>query len=222
MRVLTALLLAVIGFGIAVFGIVLGLSPSGPAEGVRLIVSLDPGGNALAAQGTLVERLGPESRVAAAGDRLVVETPEDATQLVERVGKVELRDAEHPDAPAVDGHALTRIDADSHGLTIVSAKPLPFHVHSEITFALDGKIHLAATPDQVDGTTMHVPMASLVQAEDLRGLLLAGAAPGMHVVSRAPFHRKVGFWPRAWLFLAIAGACELVAAALLLLKRQNQ
>ena len=32
MRILTALLIAVIGFGIAVFGIVLGLSASGPAR----------------------------------------------------------------------------------------------------------------------------------------------------------------------------------------------
>lgn len=219
MRILTALVLAVIGFGIAVFGIVLGLSASGPASGIRHIVTVDPPANALVAQQTLVERLGSDSRVAAAGDRVVVESPVDVTALIERSGHVELRDAEHK-ATVVDGRTLSRIDADDHGVTIYASAALPFHVHSEVTFALDGQIKLAATPDLVDGATMHVPMASLAQAQDLRAMLLAGAAPGMHVASREPFSRAVGFWPRAWLFLAFAGACELIAAALLFLKRR--
>lgn len=221
MRILAALLIAVIGFGIAVFGIVFGLSASGPAHGIRHIVTIDPPANAPVAQQTLVARLGSDSRVAPAGDRLVVESPVDVTSLIERTGHVELRDAEHP-ATIVDARTLSRIDADDHGVTVYAAAALPFHVHSEVTFVLDGAIKLAATPDQVDGATMHVPMASLAQAEDLRAMLLAGAAPGMHVASREPFSRAVGFWPRAWLFLAIAGACELIAAALLFLKRQNQ
>ena len=219
MRILTALLIAVIGFGIAVFGIVLGLSASGPAHGIRHIVTIDPPGSALVAQQTLVQRLGSDSRVAPAGDRLVVESPVDATALIERTGHVELRDAEHT-ASVVDGRTLQRIDADGHGVTIYASAALPFHVHSEVTFAEGGVIKLAATPDQVDGATMHVPMASLAQAQDLRAMLLAGASPGMHVASREPFSRAVGFWPRAWLFLAIAGACELIAAALLFVKRR--
>lgn len=129
MRILAALLLAVIGFGIAVFGIVLGLSASGPARGIRHIVTVDPPANVLVAQQTLVARLGSDSRVAAAGDRLVVESPVDVTPLIERSG---------------------------------------------------------------------------------------------HVVSREPFTRAVGFWPRAWVFLAIAAACELIAAALLLRGRPRQ
>ena len=219
MRILTALLIAVIGFGIAVFGIVLGLSASGPARGIRHIVTIDPPANALVGQQTLVERLGSDSRVAPAGDRLVVESPIDVTALIERTGHVELRDAEHQET-VVDARTLKRIDADDHGVTIEGSAPLPFHVHSEVTFVLDGQIKLAATPDKVDGATMHVPMASLAQAQDLRAMLLAGAATGMHVASREPFSRAVGFWPRAWLFLAIAAACELVAAALLFVKRR--
>jgi len=142
-----------------------------------------------------------------------------ALGCLERTGHVELRDAEHT-ATVVDGRTLQRIDADDHGVTIYASAALPFHVHSEVTFAEGGAIKLAATPDQVDGATMHVPMASLAQAQDLRAMLLAGASPGMHVASREPFSRAVGFWPRAWLFLAIAGACELIAAALLFVKRR--
>jgi hypothetical protein len=134
MRILTALLVAVIGFGIAVFGIVLGLSASGPPHGIRHIVTLDPPANVVAGQHALVERLGPDSRVAAAGDRLVVESPADATPLIERTA---------------------------------------------------------------DGPT------------------------GMHVASRVAFSRAVGFWPRAWLFLVIAGACEGIAAVLLLVKART-
>lgn len=219
MRVIAALVVAVMGLGVAIFGIVLGLSPSGPAQGIRHIVTLDAPANALAAQQTLVARLGSDSRVAPAGGRLVVEAPVDVTLLIERTGHVELRDAEHPDT-LVDAHALAHVDADDHGVTIDAAAPLPFHVHSEVTFALDGAIKLAATPDRVDGATMHVPMASLAQAQDLRAMLLAGAAPAMHVVSREPFTRKTGFWPRAWVFLAIGGGCVLVGAALLLVRKR--
>lgn len=215
MRVLAALLVAVIGFGIAVFGVVFGLSASGPAQGIRHIVTLGPSANVLVAQQALVERLGSDSRVAAAGDRLVVESPVDATALIERTGTVVLRDAEHPDV-VVDGRGLKRVDADDQGVTIEATAALPFHVHSEVTFALDGAIKLAATPDQVNGVVMHVPMASLQQATNLRAMLLAGAAPAMHVVSKEPFTRATGFWPRAWLFLAIGGALVVVAAILLL------
>ena len=228
MRIITALFVAVIGFGIAVFGVVRGLSSSGPAHGTRLILTTAGGDITLAHETAAlrVEEKGAPTRVIAAGDRIVVELGTDDPQLVaedaallERTAHVELRDAEHPESPPVDAHALRHIAADDHGVTIDSSGALPFHVHSEVTFVLDGKIKLAATPDRVDGATMHVPMASLRQAEDLRALLVAGAAPAMHVESRTAFTRATGFWPRAWIFLAIGGVLLAVAAVLLLTRR---
>ncbi len=229
MRIITALLVAVIGFGIAVFGVVRGLSSSGPAHGTRLILTTAGGNIALAREAAAlrVEEKGAPTRVIAAGDRIVVELGTDDPQLVadqaallERTAHVELRDAEHPDTPPVDAHVLSHIAADDQGVTIDSTTTLPFHVHSEITFVLDGKIKLAATPDRVEGRTMHVPMASLRQSEDLRALLVAGAAPAMHVESRTPFTRATGFWGRAWIFLAIGGVFLAVGAALLLVRRR--
>lgn len=218
MKLLTALLIAVMGFGIAAFGVVRGLSSTGPAQGIRHIITLAQPGDVALAQQALRDRLGPEARVLATGDGLVAETAEDATALIERVAHVELRDAEHPDV-SLDGHALTRITADDQGVTIEAAAPLPFHVHSEVTFALDGKIHLAATPDHVDGATMHVPMASMRQSDDLRAMLVAGAAPPLHVASKQPFTRPTGFFPRAWPFLAIGAVLLAVGAVLALRKR---
>ncbi len=231
MRIITALLVAVIGFGIAVFGVVLGLSSSGPARGTRLILTTAGGDVAMARETAAlrVEEKGAQTRVVAAGDRIVVEIGSDDPQLVaeetallERTANVELRDAEHPDLPPLDAHVLKHIAADDQGVTIESSGQLPFHVHSEVTFLLDGKIKLAATPDRVDGPTMHVPMASLRQSDDLRALLVAGAAPAMHVESRVAFTRATGFWGRAWIFLAIGALLLAVAAALLLTRRQGQ
>lgn len=231
MRIITALFVAVIGFGIAAFGVVRGLSSSGPAHGTRLILTTAGGDIGLARESAAlrVEQEGAPTRAIAAGDRIVVELGTDDPQLVaeqsallERTAHVELRDAEHPDIPAVDAHVLSHISADDHGVTIESTAALPFHVHSEVTFVLDGKIKLAATPDRVDGAMMHVPMASLRQSEDLRALLLAGAAPAMHVESRTPFTRATGFWGRARIFLAIGGVFLAAGAALLLTRSQNQ
>jgi len=163
--------------------------------------------------------------VMAAGDQIVVELGTDdpalianEAELLERTAHVELRDVEHPEA-MLEGHAIQRVTADDHGVTIEARETLPFKVHAEVTFALDGKIKLAATPDHVDGATIHVPIASLRQADDLRALLVAGAAPAMHVVSKQPFTRATGFVPRAWPFLAIGGVLLAIGAVIGLRKR---
>jgi hypothetical protein len=110
-RRLVAVIVAVIGLGIAVFGVVRGISKTGPAQGVRMTVALEPpvDADALAiAKHVVTDRIdekGVETRVMPAGDKLVVEIgdtdPELIAQLVEvleRVGTLEIHavDAVHP------------------------------------------------------------------------------------------------------------------------------
>jgi hypothetical protein len=109
-RRLVALIVAVIGLGIAVFGVVRGLSKTGPAQGVRVIVAIEPpvDADALAmavkAVQERIEERGAETRVTPAGDKLVVELGGDpelvasAVAIIERVGSLQIHavDAVHP------------------------------------------------------------------------------------------------------------------------------
>ena len=159
------------------------------------------------------ERLGGDDvAVVAADSQLVVEVAHDDPDIVgllERTAKVELADG----SASVDARTLRRIDVVDSGIAVEASAPVPFKIGSPITFAIDGKIRLAASPDRVDGAAFHVPIATVDQAADLRQLLIVGAAHPMHVTHREPFTRATGFLPRAWPFLVI-GAVTLLAAGL--------
>lgn len=75
-RKLIALLLAVMAFGLVVFGVAFGMSNNGPARGTRLIVSVAaPANEATIAPyvETVRKQLGPSDRVIGGNDGLVVE-----------------------------------------------------------------------------------------------------------------------------------------------------
>lgn len=75
-RKLIALLLAVMAFGLLVFGVALGISSNGPASGTRLLVSVPgPVNEATVAPyvETVRKQLGPSDRVIGGNDGLVVE-----------------------------------------------------------------------------------------------------------------------------------------------------
>src|SRR3569623_1531147 len=221
-RRLVALLVAVMGLGTAVCGVVRGLSSTGPARGTRMIVAIAPPVDAAAigiaqrsAQARL-EETGTSTRVVAAGGQLVGEIPEQdpasvagEAALLERTAKVELATG----SATVDARTLRRIDIIDQGVAVQASAPVPFKLGAPITFAEGGTIKLAASPDHVDGASFHVPMASAPQLDDLYGLLLAGAAHPMHVTHREPFTRATGILPRAWPFLAF-GAVLVAAGAL--------
>jgi len=221
-RRLVALFVAVMGLGVAAFGVVRGLAATGPARGTRMIVGIAPpidtavvGFTQQAARDRLEEKA-DATRVVAAGDQLGVEIAEQDPQIV--AGEVALLErtahVEIASGPAtVDARSLRRIDLVEQGVAIEAAAPVPFTIGQPITFSIDGKVRFTASPDHVDGAAFHVPMPSVEQAMDLRSLLVAGAAHAMHVLRREPFSRATGFVPRAWPFLA-AGAVLLAAAAL--------
>ena len=120
-RRLAALMIAVIGLGSAAFGVVRGLSATGPASGVRMIVSIAPPVDDAAREmaehvaTARVDEKGMATRVVPAGDKLVVELGDDAgnaaevAALLERTGKLEVHavDAASPWLARVAGRAAT-------------------------------------------------------------------------------------------------------------------
>lgn len=221
-RRLVALLVAVMGLGVAAFGVVRGLAATGPARGTRMIVAVAPPIDAAAVAFTQqaardrLEEKGDGTRVVAAGDQLVVEIAEQAPDIVaneaallERTAHVELASG----TATVDARSLRRIDLVEDGVAAEAAAPVPFKIGAPITFSIDGKVRFTVAPDHVDGAAFHLPMPGVEQAMDLRSLLVAGAAHPMHVLRRERFTRATGFVPRAWPFFA-AGAVLLAAAAL--------
>jgi len=92
-RKLIALLLAVMAFGVIVFGIALGISSNGPARGTRLLVSVaSPVNEASVAPyvETVREQLSPSDRVIGGNDGLVVEiATQDPKSVADATTKIE-------------------------------------------------------------------------------------------------------------------------------------
>lgn len=94
-RRLVALIVAVIGLGIAVFGVVRGISKTGPAQGVRLTIAIEPPVDAPAlamAQEVVKDRIdekGLESRVAPAGDKIILEASGDPEMIARTIEMLE-------------------------------------------------------------------------------------------------------------------------------------
>jgi hypothetical protein len=102
-RRLVGAVIAVMGLGTGVFGVVRGLSSTGPAHGVRMVVAIGPPVDAAViamaehVAKTRLEETGVETRVNAAGEMLVVEVGETDEQIVdlevallERTAKLEV------------------------------------------------------------------------------------------------------------------------------------
>jgi hypothetical protein len=93
-RRLLALLLAVFGLGVAMFGVVRGLSRTGPAHGVRMVVSIDPPVDAAALETAVhvvearVEENGTETRVSPGGDNVIVEVGTDSNEKLDLLAEL--------------------------------------------------------------------------------------------------------------------------------------
>ena len=97
-RKLVALFVAVMGFGVIVFGVVRGLSDPGMASGTRMIVRIAPPvDQAIVAQAESFARqqAGKDARVFPTGDRLVIELPTGAAVDTVRAN-LEKPGAQHP------------------------------------------------------------------------------------------------------------------------------
>lgn len=229
LRILIALIVAALGIGAAIFGVVRGLSATGPARGVRLQVAiappLDPTVVALATR-VVAERCdekGAATRVVSGGDRVVVELGEDDPEIVgriveviERRGTLEVRT---PDGTTVlAGPGITGAEVSGGGVKIDLRAPVSVAPGAQLSFLLDGKVKAVLAVDHVSATDLHVATKGANEDEAIKAALElvtvveTGAVPALHVTERTPFSRATGFLPRAWPFFAVCGVMLLAAA----------
>ena len=218
-RRLVAILVAVMGLGIAVFGIVRGLSATGPARGVRMIISLEPPVDAAAialAQQVVKDRIDERSaRVLPAGDKLVLELSETenvaaTVEILERTAKLQVRAAGEP----IDVRTLRGAEVSRGGVAIEMTDTRRIEPGMSLEFELDGKVRGTHAVDATTATNVHVVLADARAASELVASIQAGAVRPLHVVKQEPFTRTTGFLPRAWLFLAIGGLLIVIGAVL--------
>lgn len=227
LRILIALIVAALGIGAAVFGVVRGLSKTGPAHGVRLTVMIAPpldSQRVELATRVVKERCdekGIDLRVVPAGDRVVMEVGEDDPEivgnlvaLIERRAALEVRDDK---GTVLTGAGVTSAEVASGGVAIGLRAPVTVAEGTKLTFLLDGKVKTTAILDHVAATDLHVAIhgateeAAMRDAIELAAMVEAGAVPALHVSDRTAFSRATGFLPRAWPFFAICAVMLLVA-----------
>lgn len=236
LRILIALIVAAVGIGAAIFGVVRGMSATGPGRGVRLQIAiappLDPQVVALATR-VVTERCDEKGvvdlRVVSGGDRVVAEVGEDDPEIVdhlvaviERRAALELR----VDTTTVaTGAALAGAEVSAGGVKIDLRAPIAVPPGAQLAFVLDGKVRTVAPVDHVAPTDLHVLTKGATEDEAIKAaielvtLVEAGAVPALHVTERTPFTRATGFFPRAWPFFAVC-AVMLIAAALIARRRR--
>lgn len=236
LRILIALIVAALGVGAAIFGVVRGLSATGPGRGVRLQIAiappLDPTVVALATR-VVTERcddmMGP-SRVVNGGDRVVVELgvedPELVTPLVWGIERHPTLEVRGPDGTTVlTGAGIAGAAVSGGGVKIDLRAPVSVASGAKLMFVLDGKVKAEVPVDHVAPTDLHVQTTGATEddaieaATELTAAIEAGAAPALHVTERTPFSRATGFLPRAWPFFAVC-AVMLLAAAFIARKRR--
>jgi hypothetical protein len=147
LRILIALIVAALGIGAAIFGVVRGLSATGPARGVRLQIAiappLDPDLVALATRVVQerCEEKGIDTRVVGGGDRVVAEVGDDDPEhidalvaLIERRAVLEVHQLDPspdwhaalvrgplPDGVQVEGNTVTAADGKERGDRVLAA-----------------------------------------------------------------------------------------------------
>lgn len=232
-RRLVALLLALMGLGLAVFGILRGLSATGPARGVRMIIALVPPIDAAAvatAQQVVIERVdekGFATRVVPAGDKLVLEVGETDAEIIARVVDILQRTATLRvldaatqevvlDVPMIRGAELL---GDGVAIAITDARQIKPGM--SLAFEFEGKVRATHAVDAVTATNVHVKVADTLVAFDLVAMIQAGAVRPLRVVKQEAFTRTTGFVPRAWPFLAIGGLLTVIGAVLGLRRRRS-
>jgi hypothetical protein len=220
-----AAMIALIGAGLALFGVMRGVQKTGPAEGVRMIVEIEPplDADSLAmteqAARDRVEEKGGDTLVVPAGGRLVVEVsdaPDETAALLERFAKLEIKKG---DQVILEGGGIARVGIVEHGVAIAVRGPVPISVGDSLTFALEGKVRVTSIVDRADANAFHVALAKTEDAVLLEDVIRAGAAHPMHVVHRENFSRAVGFLPRAVPFFVAGGVMLLIAALIAFLRK---
>jgi hypothetical protein len=231
-RRLVALVFALIGLGVAVFGVVRGLSKTGPAEGIRMTISIDPPIDADAvavAKHVVTDRVdekGLETRVMPAGDKLVVElggadaeTAVAIRALLERTAKVDILDATTQQL-VLEGKRVRGAEVSRGGVAIEVPDARAFKPGQSLAFVFEGKVRATHAVDAATATNVHVTIgtndADFIAANELVGMLHAGAVHPLHVTKVDTFTRATGFLPRAWLFLAIGGVLVLAGTVVAL------
>jgi hypothetical protein len=227
-RKLVAAFIAVMGLGVVIFGVVRGLTSSGPGSGTRLIIAIAPPVDAdvvKLAEHVVHDRLDEtgvsEPRVVPAGDRIVAELadrdPQNvamAVSLLERTGTLEVKAA---GKTVLDGTGVKHAEiAADGGVLVDTVAPVSVQPGTPLEIVFDGKVHTTIAPDRV--SPLHLPVTDARSAIDLVSLFDAGAAHPMHVVHSEAFTRATGFVPRAWPFFAI-GAVFLLGAGIVARKR---
>jgi hypothetical protein len=226
-RKLVAAFIAVMGLGVVIFGIVRGLTSSGPGSGTRLIIAIAPpvdGDVAKLAMHVVRDRLDEghgDLRVVPAGNQIVAEiadrdpqTVAMAVGLLERTGTLEVKAA---GTSVLDGAGVKHAEIAADGGVLVDTRaPVAVPPGTPLEIVFDGKVHYTIAPDRV--SPLHLPVTDARTALDLVALFDAGAAHPMHVVHTEAFTRATGFFPRAWVFFAI-GAAILLGAGVVARKR---
>ena len=237
-RFILALFVGVMGLGLVAFGILRGASKSGPGEGFRLTVAIEPPldpATVMIAEHAMrdrVEEKGAETRVIPAGDHLIIELGEtdpmvihEFAALIERREPLEIRAG---DVPVLVPSAIAAVQADLTGVAITVRDPsalAEIPQGTELSFVYAGKLRYTAPADHVAGNGLHVRAGGLETdegariADDLVAIVYAGAMHPLHVTHEEPFTRATGALPRAWPF-AVPGLVLLAFALLLRVPRR--
>lgn len=241
-RRLVALPVLATALTLIVFGVVRGVTNTGPAQGTRLSVKLEPPVDDAAVEMAIrtvhdrIDEKGGSSRVIRGSQGLVVEVGEQDPELVrllvalvERRAKVELRVGE---TPFLDGNAIRTVEMVGPDLVMIgAARPemlAAATAGATIAIVLDGQLKQTATVARVNGAMLELRIAGATQDAtiaaglELVSVIQAGAARPMQVTNRTPFTRATGFWPRGLPFFGVGAVLVIVGLVLLWPRRGSR
>ena len=159
--------------------------------------------------------------------------PHGRTVAFGRVNEQRWRTYVLDDTVLVTGNEITHVELGDQGvlveLTAEAARRVAAQASTRagqpIAVVLDGKVKaVAPLPVAAPEPVLHLQTSGATEEDkirnafELKSVLEAGAVHPLSVASSTPFTRTVGFFPRAWLFLALA-LVSLVAGALVWRRR---
>jgi hypothetical protein len=234
-RRIVALPVLATALALIAFGVVRGVTNTGPGQGTRLAVKLAPPVDDAAVAMAIrtvhdrIDEKGGSTRIVRGSQGLVVEIGEQDPELVgllvalvERRAKVELRVGE---TPFLDGDAIRTVEmVGSDLVTIGVARPEALTAvppGATVAIALDGTLKQTATVARVHGPMLELRIAgatrdaTIAAGLELVRVIQAGAVRPMQVTNRTPFTRATGFWPRGLPFFGVGAVLVIVGIVLL-------